>query len=411
MKLKGAIVSLLLALAAFLAIIPGVITGGFTLVFGGDPDESGSQTGILCITEPGKLPRSVPQPLNSIITAAAKHYNTDPIALAVLYHNENDWTFNRALPPPYGTGRSWRTSPDGAQGPLQFMPGTWTGYKNSNPAHQPGNVLDLTDAMFAAANYLSNLGGKAGTPLGSPDTPNLKPSIMNAIVSYHSGPGFKSLGPAGRQYIQKGYEAYRSLQANSGLSGAATNPVAPAIPADIFNGGGPCGNSSPFPARKTGGNKYPNTDHMTCGAGTDIGVAITAQGNRIRLCKVHGFTINASSATNLDAWMRTAQAAGFNFSGGGYRDSEKQIMLRRINCGTSQYAIYEMPSGQCNPRTAIPGTSQHEQAEAVDFVENGKAVTSYASNEHKWLAATGPRFGFYPLRSGDEAWHFSRTGG
>lgn len=180
-----------------------------------------------CAATPGQLPAVVPQPVNSIITEAAALYDTDPIALAVLWHNENGWRFDREPPPPYGNGRPWASSPKGANGPMQFLYGTWRGYKNSNPASQPGDIQDLTDAMFGAAHYLSDLGGTVGTPLGHPSTPKLRPSIMNAIVSYHSGQAFDSLGPAGRQYIEKGYEAYQALQANGGLAGEGSPAPVP----------------------------------------------------------------------------------------------------------------------------------------------------------------------------------------
>lgn len=49
------------------------------------------------------------------------------------------------------------------------------------------------------------------------------------------------------------------------------------------------------------------------------------------------------------------------------RTVDEQIALRKAHCGTSTYAIYEMPASQCTPDTAPPGSSQHELGLAVDF--------------------------------------------
>ena len=40
----------------------------------------------------------------------------------------------------------------------------------------------------------------------------------------------------------------------------------------------------------------------------------------------------------------------------GYRDTNAQITLRQAHCGSSPYAVYAMPSYQCSPPTAPPGT-------------------------------------------------------
>lgn len=200
------------------------------------PEPTARAVAGTCVATPGKLPELVPQPLNSIFTEAAEHWGVDPLALAVLYHNENGWTFEREPPPPYGNGPPWAVSPVGATGAFQFMPATWQAYKNSNPAHQPGNILDLTDQAYAAAHMLANNGGKVGNSLGFPAIVNQEGTLLNAIVSHHSGPGFErvGLGPAGRQYMAKGYEAYQRLQAAGGLS--AQGIANTCTPANIVTG-------------------------------------------------------------------------------------------------------------------------------------------------------------------------------
>ena len=82
-------------------------------------------------------------------------------------------------------------------------------------------------------------------------------------------------------------------------------------------------------------------------------------------------TVDSSMASNLAAMLDAAAADGNNLCGGGYRDPSAQIALRRANCGSSDYAIYEAPSSACSPPTAPPGTSNHEQGTAIDFTCNG----------------------------------------
>jgi LAS superfamily LD-carboxypeptidase LdcB len=106
--------------------------------------------------------------------------------------------------------------------------------------------------------------------------------------------------------------------------------------------------------------------------------------------------------------LGAAAADGIVFGGSGYRDPAAQIALRRAHCGTSTYAIYEMPPSQCTPPTAIPGTSMHERGLAVDFTVNGSAITSRDSTGFRWLASNAARYGFYNLPS--EPWHWSVNG-
>jgi len=60
-----------------------------------------------------------------------------------------------------------------------------------------------------------------------------------------------------------------------------------------------------------------------------------------------------------------------------------------------------------SPRAAIPGTSNHGEGTAVDFV-NPPVVRG--SHPHTWLAANAARFAFEPLTDPDEPWHWHYTG-
>ena len=103
--------------------------------------------------------------------------------------------------------------------------------------------------------------------------------------------------------------------------------------------------------------------------------------------------------------LDAAAASGFRLGGYGYRDINVQIQLRRQNCGTSNYAIWEMPADSCSPPTARPGLSWHEQGLAVDFTSGGSFINTRSNPAFVWMAANAARFGFTNLPS--EPWHWS----
>jgi hypothetical protein len=144
------------------------------------------------------------------------------------------------------------------------------------------------------------------------------------------------------------------------------------------------------------------------GGGGGGEVAVRRSTSAGGLATVNGITVSASIADNLAGLLSAAAADGIALSGGGYRDSSGQIATRRNNCGTSDYAIYEMPSSQCSPPTARPGSSMHEQGLAVDFTSGGRVISSRSSPAFQWLAANAGRFGFRNLPS--EPWHWSTNG-
>jgi hypothetical protein len=126
------------------------------------------------------------------------------------------------------------------------------------------------------------------------------------------------------------------------------------------------------------------------------------------LTTVRGITVAGAIAGNLASLLEAASAAGINLTGSGWRDSSAQVALRMEHCGTSNYAIYEMPPDACRPPTAIPGRSKHEKGLAVDFGVNGRAIQSRGDAAFQWLAANAGRFGFSNLPS--EPWHWSNDG-
>lgn len=124
---------------------------------------------------------------------------------------------------------------------------------------------------------------------------------------------------------------------------------------------------------------------------------------------VQGVTVHANIADDVDALLTAAKADGVNLSGWGYRSTERQIELRRANCGPTYYDIWIRPASTCNPPTAVPGRSLHEQGRAIDFTYDGRTITSRSNAGFQWLAANAASYGLFNLPS--EPWHWSTSGG
>jgi hypothetical protein len=132
------------------------------------------------------------------------------------------------------------------------------------------------------------------------------------------------------------------------------------------------------------------------------------RGSSIDLTTVRGITVATRIADNLERMLEAADADGMRFGGSGYRSPSGQVAARRRNCGSSEYDIYEKPSGRCHPPTAKPGQSMHEQGLAIDFTYNGSVINSHSNAGYQWLRGHASRYGFYNLPS--EAWHWSVNG-
>lgn len=119
-------------------------------------------------------------------------------------------------------------------------------------------------------------------------------------------------------------------------------------------------------------------------------------------------TVAGSIAGDAQALLDAAAADGVALCGGGWRSPEQQIQLRREHCGTSNYAIYQMPASQCSPPTARPGSSLHEQGLAVDFTCDGGGAVDHGDACWSWLEANANSYGLFNLPS--EPWHWSVDG-
>jgi hypothetical protein len=132
-----------------------------------------------------------------------------------------------------------------------------------------------------------------------------------------------------------------------------------------------------------------------------------AEVKRFNVCVIDGTTINVNVkiAANTKALIEKAKAEGLNLNGTSFRSYDKQVELRKAHCGTSNFDIYEKPSGQCSPPTAIPGNSNHETGLAIDFSNCSSRSTAC----YNWLASNAAAFGLKNLPS--EPWHWSVDGG
>jgi probable HAF family extracellular repeat protein len=126
------------------------------------------------------------------------------------------------------------------------------------------------------------------------------------------------------------------------------------------------------------------------------------------LATVRGITVSVEIAGQLEAMLAAAEADGIGLTGSGYRDMARQIALRRAHCGTSDYAIYEMPARNCSPPTARPGTSRHERGLAIDFSCDVELIRRRMNPCYRWLAENAAAYGLFNLPS--EAWHWSVDG-
>ncbi len=126
------------------------------------------------------------------------------------------------------------------------------------------------------------------------------------------------------------------------------------------------------------------------------------------IVNVQGINIHKSVSSNLNSMLTAMKAAGLNPGGGGYRDPAGQLRVRRNNCGSSHYAIYEMPSSSCRPPTARPGSSMHERGLAIDFTCGGSSSISSGSPCFNWLRLNAANYGFKNFPK--ESWHWSTNG-
>lgn len=188
----------------------------------------------------------------------------------------------------------------------------------------------------------------------------------------------------------------RQIAAEAAALARAVNPIPAPAPGTTAPGSGSNGGATQPPSGADGSTTSPAPRPGNTPIPTPA------------LTTVNGITVASSIADRVRGLLNAAAADGITLSGFGYRDFNVQISLRRQNCGTSDYAIWEMPPDACSPPTARPGYSYHERGLAIDFTANGRFISSRSNPGFVWLAANAGRFGFYNLPS--EPWHWDTRG-
>lgn len=171
---------------------------------------------------PGTLPtgpNGVPEPYNSIFTAAGTKFNVEPALIAGIFHYGEHGGSNGAGWP--NANGPWASSPVGASGPFQFMPKTWGSYGVDGDNNGVADIQNLTDAAFGAANYLAANGGIVGAPLGDPHGGAQAHSISNAIWHYNHADWYVD-------NVLQGYWLYGGVAGNPGVAPSAGGGATPA---------------------------------------------------------------------------------------------------------------------------------------------------------------------------------------
>ena len=135
---------------------------------------------------------------------------------------------------------------------------------------------------------------------------------------------------------------------------------------------------------------------------------VTPQNADFTLVWVRGIQVNSEIAQETAGLLAAMESDGFILEGWGYRTHQSQISLRRAHCGSTNYAIWQMPASRCRPPTARPGRSNHERGLAIDFTHNGRIISSRNSAVFQALREIASQYGFKNLPS--EPWHWSVDG-
>ncbi|MFA6353977.1 MAG: D-alanyl-D-alanine carboxypeptidase family protein [Candidatus Paceibacterota bacterium] len=117
-----------------------------------------------------------------------------------------------------------------------------------------------------------------------------------------------------------------------------------------------------------------------------------------------GSYLCASIADKYDQMVNAAKSAGLSITGGGYRSEESQKALRVQNCNGNTTDS----SAKCNPPTALPGASRHNNGLAIDLKCNGTLIQASDNKCFLWLQANAGKYGIKNLPS--EPWHWSVDG-
>jgi len=101
------------------------------------------------------------------VVSAMRVYN-DPSSFDGIYQSAGaaygiDWRILKAVHyvETGGSGSTTKRNPSGATGPMQFIPSTWRHYGVDGNGDGVVDITNVSDSIYAAANYLAASGGAA----------------------------------------------------------------------------------------------------------------------------------------------------------------------------------------------------------------------------------------------------------
>lgn len=182
------------------------------------------------LTGNGTLPDSIPQPYHDIFIAAASQFNVEPATIATLKLMESSsnypeigadgsggtWGFKSE-----SVGGAWEAeylapgSPNvgkiGSAGPFQFLFSSWKSqsWAIENDGNKDGryDAENVIDAAYAAARFISELGGTKGAS---------QEQLTLAFAKYNGGPA--TTAPSAFEYGRRAYERYQDIITQGGTS-------------------------------------------------------------------------------------------------------------------------------------------------------------------------------------------------
>jgi murein DD-endopeptidase MepM/ murein hydrolase activator NlpD len=148
-KLAAAVALVVLGPILISLLLMMMFLGGVTGNVCEETTEGGEDVGSVSLSAAGK--KEIPRKFVAIYIAAATKYKLGP----------DGWSYLAAqgkIENGFDEGDGSPTSSAGAQGPMQFLPATWTMYGADGNGDGKKDIQNLDDSIFAAANYLSASG-------------------------------------------------------------------------------------------------------------------------------------------------------------------------------------------------------------------------------------------------------------
>ena len=140
---------------AKLLVAGAVVIGGFLAflvllaALAGATSSANTEGAMSCTTSGGS--ESPPADLVPIYAAASAKYHLDPRGSGILAAiNKVETDFGRSTLPGVHSGANYA----GAEGPMQFLAGSWESFGVDGDGNGVKDVYDETDAVFGAANLL-----------------------------------------------------------------------------------------------------------------------------------------------------------------------------------------------------------------------------------------------------------------